>query len=270
MSKVCLVGIDGLRLDIARQCAPTLNRLLDTGSLAIIEMEVPTISGPGWTSLLTGASHAEHLVVDNTLVPGRNAELPDFLSRAHAADPSRTTFAGGSWPPLIDPDGIGPIVHARPAQVSAGQHTVAHADGTAIGHEKADAEVTARAVSALAAGPAASFVYLGQVDETAHAHGALGPEYRQAVERVDDHLRQLLEVIGSRAEVDAEDWTVVITTDHGHRDEGGHGGDTAIERASFALAVGFGPSVEPGGPSDWPDTMAAHDLAPRLLALLDG
>jgi predicted AlkP superfamily pyrophosphatase or phosphodiesterase len=272
MSKVCLVGIDGLRLDVADAWAPTLRHLLRTGSLATIEMEVPTISGPGWTSLLTGADHAEHRVVDNTLVPGRNAELPDFLGQAHTADPSRTTFAGGSWPPLIDPEGVGPIVHARPEQIRTGQHTLAAVDGDAIGHRRADAEVAAAAVSALADGPDASFVYFGQVDETAHEHGAIGVEYAQAVRRVDDHLFGLIEVIGGRAERDGEDWSVVITTDHGHLDEGGHGGATAVERASFALACCYGPGVDrPGsGLRGWPATMAATDLTPRLLGLLDG
>lgn len=269
MTKICLIGIDGLRLDVARESAPTLAGLLDRGAFATMEMEVPTVSGPGWCSLLTGASHAEHGIVDNTLAGGRHAELPDLLSQAWTRDPTRTTFAAGGWPPLIDPDGIGPIVHSRPEAQQSGRHTVFASAGDVIGQQKADEEIVEAAAAALADGPDASFVYFGQADEAAHAFGGLSPEYRQSIARIDDHLSRLLAVIGSRVDDHGEDWAVIFTTDHGHRDEGGHGGDTPIERASFALALTYGPNATGPGPADWPAEMAPTELTPRTLALLE-
>ena len=56
--KLLLIGVDGVRLDIVRKenHAPNINRILNNGSSAEMTMEVPTISGPGWSSILTGTT----------------------------------------------------------------------------------------------------------------------------------------------------------------------------------------------------------------------
>jgi hypothetical protein len=54
---------------------------------------------------------------------------------------------------------------------------------------------------------------------------------------------------------------LVIATDHGHRDEGGHGGDSAQERASFVIAHGIG-TENPSWPLDIkPEQLVGHILA---------
>lgn len=56
------------------------------------------------------------------------------------------------------------------------------------------------------------------VDEKAHHYGAASPEYAAAVARVDGEIAGLL------ARMDLSQDLVVLTSDHGHRDAGGHGG----------------------------------------------
>jgi hypothetical protein len=56
------------------------------------------------------------------------------------------------------------------------------------------------------------------VDEAGHRHGGASPEYASAVARADREINGLL------ARLDLEQDLVVLTADHGHRDEGGHGG----------------------------------------------
>lgn len=56
---------------------------------------------------------------------------------------------------------------------------------------------------------------------------------------------------------------VVVVTDHGHRPEGGHGGDTPAERASFVIATGIG---DPG--PQWLSRLEPHALVDLLLAEL--
>ena len=79
--KLLLIGVDGVRLDIVRKenHAPNINRILNNGSSAEMTMEVPTISGPGWSSILTGTTHAQHGVQDNTFRGNRLYECPDFF-----------------------------------------------------------------------------------------------------------------------------------------------------------------------------------------------
>lgn len=269
MSKVCLVGIDGLRLDVARQESPALRRLIDSGALAAMQIRMPTISGPSWTTLLTGASYDDHGIVDNRFVDGRHAALPDFLSRVAAADHSVRTFAAADWLPLVDPNSAGPVIHFRPADQRSGRHTVVMRDGEHGDCAATDAEIADAARQALADGVDASFVYFGEADHAAHAYGGLSPEYRSAIGRIDDHLQSLVEVIDKRAADHGEDWVLVITTDHGHLDQGGHGGDSELETTSFALARSFGPgaSVGTAAPHDWPATLQPTELAPRLIDL---
>jgi predicted AlkP superfamily pyrophosphatase or phosphodiesterase len=244
--KILLVGIDGLRIDDALigDAAPNLRALAERGRLHPVEMEVPTISGPGWSSILTGAPHAVHGVFDNTFVGHHLDRTVDFLSRAARADPARSTFAAAGWPPLLDPRGPAPVIATRHDDQRAGRHRLVIRDGETYGYREADGDVAAFARLAIrSAGPDASFVYLGEVDEAGHLYGGVSPEYRRAVVRVDGLLGGILAEVDRRAQDHDEDWLVGVTTDHGHLDEGGHGGsDPVLTRSFLALRqYGFPP-----------------------------
>ncbi|WP_375406414.1 alkaline phosphatase family protein [uncultured Amnibacterium sp.] len=259
-----LVGIDGLRLDLATEDrAPHLRGLMARGTTTRMTMPVPTISGPGWATLLTGASHAEHGVVDNTFVGSRLAGIPDLLSLAYYADPTRTTFAAAAWPPLVDPAGVGPVIHTREEQRRAERHRVIVRDGETYGYRTTDAEIADFAVAGLfAAGPDVSFVYCSGVDEAGHVHGAVSAQYAEAVRRTDAHLGRMLAVVDHRAQA-GERWLVAVTTDHGHVGGGGHGGGEPEVTASFVVRASWNAEVDP-----WPDEIEPTELTPRLLRAL--
>ncbi len=256
--KLLLVGIDGLRIDDALRspaAAPKLAAFAAAGVLLPLTMEVPTISGPGWSSLVTGTPHAQHGVVDNLFVGHRLRRHRDLLARAADVDPTCTTFAAADWPPLVDPDGPGPIIAPSADRESAGRHTVVLRDGETKGYGPMDAEIAAAARTHLReTGPDVSFVYLGEVDEAGHRHGGTAPEYTAAISRVDALLGGLLDAVSERAAAHGEDWLVAVTTDHGHLDAGGHGGGSAVERRSF-LALGrvggTAPLPRPAGLEPW-------------------
>jgi predicted AlkP superfamily pyrophosphatase or phosphodiesterase len=259
-----LVGIDGLRLDLAtEERAPHLRALMARGTATRMTMAVPTISGPCWATLLTGATVEEHGVVDNGFVGSRLAAIPDLLSRAFFADPTRTTFAAAAWPPLVDPAGVGPVVHTRDEQRRAERHRVVVRDGETYGYRTTDAEIADFAVAGLfAAGPDVSFVYFSGVDEAGHVHGAMGAAYAEAMTRTDAHLGRMLEVVEHRAQ-GGEAWLVAVTTDHGHLDGGGHGGGEPEVVASFVARAAWNAELDA-----WPDEIPPTDLTPRLLAAL--
>lgn len=270
--KVMLIGIDGLRIDDALRpgAAPALAAFVAAGSITPLTMEVPTISGPGWSSLLTGATHAEHGVSDNTFVGHTLHRNADFLSRASAADPRRRTFAVADWPPLVDPAGPGPVVAAREEDRQAGRHVVVLRDGERHGYDPMDAEITTEAEIAIRdAGPDASFVYLGAVDEAGHRYGGASPEYAAAILQADVRLGRLLDAIErrvAREDLD-EDWLVAVTTDHGHLDTGGHGGGDVVLTRSFLALGRFGVTGQ-GVPV--PTGLQPWDVPGVLLAHLDG
>jgi predicted AlkP superfamily pyrophosphatase or phosphodiesterase len=259
-----LVGIDGLRFDLAtEERAPHLRGLIARGTTTWMTMPVPTISGPAWATLLTGATYAEHGIVDNSFVGSRLAGIPDLLSRAFYADPSRTTFAAAGWPPLVDPVGVGPVIHTRDEQRRAERHRLIVRDGETYGYRTTDAEIAEFSAAGLFAfGPDVSFVYFSGVDEAGHVYGAVSRQYVEAIERTDAHLGRLVAAIEHRAR-GGEPWIVAVTTDHGHVDGGGHGGGEPEVTGSFVTRAAWNTELEA-----WPDQIDPSELTPRLLHAL--
>ncbi len=256
MRKVLLVGIDGLIFHRAINSgrAKKLAELHQDSFFIDIEVDLPTISGPSWSTLLTGKRQDIHKVVDNYFVEHNLKAAPDFLTQALQINNDLVTYAAAGWPPLIDPDDIGPVI-------AAGKHLRFARDGEANGYLKVDKEVADHALETLKAiGPDLSFVYFCGVDEAGHRHGAIDQPYFDAIERIDGYLNELYEVLLHRTQEMNEDWLLVVVTDHGHRDEGGHGGDSPQERASFILAHSIN-----GQHPNWPKDLAPYHLTEKLL-----
>lgn len=267
-AKLLLIGIDGLRIDRAfgTGLAPTLDALAAEGHLLRSTVEGPTVSGPSWATILTGATHAEHRIDDNAMVGHRLGEHPDFLTRAWQDDPSVTTYAAAGWPNLTDPAGFGPIVRLRQDQVNEGQHHVISLNGELYGYRTVDPEIAARARLAIgSAGPDLSFVYFCQTDDAGHYFGVFTPEYEEAISLSDQRVATLLEAVDFRVREHEETWIVAVTTDHGHVDAGGHGGRSEEETQTFLLTTMRGGALPP----ELPDRLAPHEFTAWLTGLRD-
>jgi predicted AlkP superfamily pyrophosphatase or phosphodiesterase len=248
--KALVIGIDGLRWDrVNRGNAPRLTALADNGVFAPSLLDVTsgtrTDSGPGWSTIATGVWPDKHGVLDNSFATKRYELYPDFLTRL--AREGRTTFAAVDWPPLAQVGTFGPEIG-----------TLVAGDGEEHGYLVEDERMTAAAVEGLQ-GSDATFVYLGCVDIAGHMTGPLSTEYSLAIEWVDAMVGELLDAIARRHIFVAEKWLTIVTTDHGHRDEGDHGGYSDAERATFILAA------TPGLPSGRRDGTGLVDLAPTVL-----
>lgn len=242
LDKLLVLGLDGLRWDrIAAAQAPTLQGLMATGlfapSLLDVSSGAPTLSGPGWSSLATGVWPDRHGVRDNTLAGSRYDAYPDFLTRAKAARPDLSTFVAVDWPPLVEQGTFGPTIDARIV-----------ADGEENGYYTEDERIAAVACDLLRdQDPDAAFVYLGSIDVMGHGCGAMSDGYLDSISKVDGWVGDILAAVRTRPAA-GERWLVLVTTDHGHRDEGDHGGFTDAERSTFTIAVGAG--VAPGRRTD--------------------
>jgi predicted AlkP superfamily pyrophosphatase or phosphodiesterase len=260
-SKVLVVGMDGLRFDrLLALDAPVLAGLMSTGAYGTSKLPygeagtprtespgevVPktpepgdggrvirsrTDSGPGWSSIATGVWPDKHGVVDNGFESPQFQKFPDFLSRATTARPGLTTSAFFSWAALAEHGAFGPAIDHRFVL-----------DGYAVGWAAADKQVAEAAERHLAEeDPDATFVYLGDTDEVAHDLGPHCPEYAAALQAQDAYLGRLLDAVRARPSYPGERWTVLVTTDHGHVDEGGHGGTSDEERTVFVIAGRLG------------------------------
>lgn len=235
-ARVLVVGIDGVRLDLLTALhTPHLDGIARAGFLAPVEVDAdtPTMSGPCWTTIVTGVGVSKHGVWANRLDGNRLDVFPDFTTRL-ATECGRRTFAVGGWAPLFLAQQGGPLF-VSPTRLDY----VAPREDTPEAWEEVDDRVTGDAEHLLALDEElhAGFVYLGAVDETAHFLGC-GPEYRASIEAADRRLGRLLAAVRRRPE--PEQWTVIVVTDHGHRDEGGHGGRSPLERTAWIAACGPG------------------------------
>lgn len=286
-----LIGIDGLRVDRAFDTglAPTLDLMVARGSYQPGWVEGPTLSGPSWATLLTATSCAQHGVIDNLFHEHRIEPDSDLLSRAWQQDPATKTLSVTSWAPLAHPDNLGPIIAPRPDQVAAGLHRVALVGAETPHPEGVDAAARDCAIEAImgegsgntsgdgsadrgsadeAFAPDVTFLYFGEVDTTGHNFAGLCPEYDDAVQAVDRHVALVLAAVERRTAATDEEWIVAVTTDHGHTDEGDHGGDSELERRTFFLVdvIGPGHGAANGTPIELPAGLRPIELAPFLLA----
>ncbi|MFB7176800.1 HAD family hydrolase [Streptomyces sp. NPDC056257] len=229
------------------------------GFLGPIEIDeaTPTMSGPCWTTIVTGVGVAKHGVYGNHFGGHRLDVFPDFATR-RARDDGRRTFVAGGWDPLLLARDGGPLF-AAPGRLS---YIAPRAD-TCEDWQHCDDQVTAEAVHVLRTDdPEASLVYLGAVDETGHLRGC-GPEYLRAVERADERLGLLLAAVRARPSYERETWSVIAVTDHGHRDTGGHGGRSREERTAWVACCG--PDVAAGAPAR---RLRLEDVAAHVYAAL--
>ncbi|MER5349926.1 alkaline phosphatase family protein [Kitasatospora sp. NPDC002551] len=252
--RVLVVGIDGVRYDLLEQVPmPRLAEVAGAGFLVPVTVadSTPTMSGPCWATIVTGVEPAKHGVWGNHLGGNRLDVFPDFTTRLARGD-HRHTFVAAGWDPLVIAESGGPLFRA-PGRLCY----VAPAEDTPEAWEAVDEEVTREAVDVLRdADPEASFVYLGAVDETAHFLGC-GEEYRAAMRAADERLGRLLGALRQRPGYAEEAWTVIVVTDHGHVDTGGHGGRTPEERTAWVACAGPGiPAAPPAGEIRHPDVAA--------------
>ncbi len=238
--KVLLIGLDGVRVDVlAAASTPVIDSLIAGGFFsdsAITRQR--TVSGPGWSSMLTGAGQDKHRVRNNDFRNNAYPSYPDFLTRLEQIDTAYTTLAVVDWPPLGDTTDGGPLI-------GDAVDTKILINGDAEEYDRADSLSVVAAIDHLA-DPAldAAFVYLGNIDVVGHETSSLSAEYRAAVETADRQVGMLLDALRRRPEYAREDWLILLSTDHGRTDDGGHGGESPAERNIFFLASG--PSVRAG------------------------
>ncbi|WP_420033833.1 alkaline phosphatase family protein [Streptomyces sp. cg28] len=225
--KVLVIGLDGTLLSRIKDAdAPRLKALMAAGLTAPSSIYAnplaPTLSGPGWSTLITGVWPDKHNVKDNNFTGHKFAQYPDFLTRIETAKPALSTYAVSSWAPLTD------TVFSSKVDTRVSTPSAEYDTGT-----------TSRAVDRIkSANPDAVFLQLDNVDHAGHSYGAASQQYLDAIHGVDGQVGQIVDAVKSRATYANEDWLIMVTADHGHTDAGGHGGSTWPERQTFMIAVG--------------------------------
>ena len=273
--KAVFILLDGIPADVIEQVpTPVLDEIAAAGGYARASVggelggrtETPTISAPGYMSLLTGTWANKHNVWNN-YNQSPNYAYWNIFRIVESVDASRTTALFSTW---LDNRTV-LVGEGRPG---AGDFRLDHsADGferdtVAYPHDPAsryiqaiDERVASEAAAYIAAnGPDLSWVYLEHTDDVAHASGD-SDAFRTSVQQADARVGRIWEAVKKRQAL-GEDWMIVVTTDHGRdaRTGKGHGGQTDRERTTWIVTnqSRLGTRFTRGTP-------AIVDIAPSIL-----
>ena len=100
------------------------------------------------------------------------------------------------------------------------------------------------------------FFYQCQVDEMGHKYSWMSEEYLQAVNNSLDNVQRLAEIL-------PEDYTLIVTADHGGHDRS-HGSEMEEDMA-IPVFIRHS-SIAPG---QLPDNTSIIDIAPTITHLMD-
>ena len=244
--KVVFVIVDGIPADvIERVPTPAIDAIAAAGGYGRATVggpigepgETPTISAPGYMTLITGTWANKHNVYKNygispdyrywNLFRLARSEKPELrLGIFSTWTDNRTILLGeglaeaGNWRFDLVVDGLEEDEVRFPPQPLAAH--IADVDD-AVSRE------AARLIES--EGPDLSWVYLQYTDDVAHKYGD-SVEFEQAVIQMDQRLHAIWSGVQARKKVHDEDWLVIVTTDHGRDAVTGrtHGGHSERER----------------------------------------
>jgi hypothetical protein len=242
--RVILVLVDGLRLDTSFKAdvMPTLNDLRQKGAYAVMHSQPTSFSMPGYTTLLTGAwPEMNGGSLMNLEFEGINPFFQDDLISAIHWAGGKTAISGFIWFQKMVPE----------IAVDASFYTAGE-------DRNADELVMKNALSWLEnRNHSFILIHLDQVDYAGHHEGGVrDARWDAAAMRVDAMIAQITEKMDFRRD------TLVVLSDHGHIQIGGHGGQDAEVLLEPFVLVGKG--VIPG---DYKEIQMV-DVAPTLAVLL--
>jgi predicted AlkP superfamily pyrophosphatase or phosphodiesterase len=259
-NRVLFIGIDGCRADavvaaMERGMAPQMKALSEDSNGLLTRQcyaggelgtptHQPTVSGPGWTSLLTGVWMHRHGVKDNRFIGGRFRSYSHFMRHIKEVKPKAFCASFADWPPIHDFIADGSRVEGKEF-LDVKFTCVPDAERHFVDNPEKDIEVRDEALKTLRTqNPDAMFVYFGQVDEFGHgavdSRASFSPDstlYLNAISHVDSHVGELIRAMRARPKFAEENWLILITTDHGGRGNS-HGGDSEAERNIWLTAHG--------------------------------
>ncbi len=224
--KVLILGIDGVRAD-ALQLAktPNLDSLTANGTYTYNAWCLGiTVSGPSWSTIMTGVWYQKHGVTDNSYVGSKYSQYPYFPTLAKQVKPNLNCVQITEWNPMSDlvyNDGWNKKIKTG----DDGNNYLTAQIAKPYLRDSADLDVL--------------FVYLDKCDITGHNSGfsPTNPAYIRAIESCDSSVGEMMKDLYSRPNYANEDWLVLVITDHGGIAKG-HGGNTDDERRIWWIGAG--------------------------------
>ena len=234
---VLVIGVDGTNLSRVLADPTNVNffELIQDGTTAPASIVGhTTISGPSWSSILTGVWGETTGVINNVFTPWTYDTWATVFNQLETFNPAIQTTSIANWDVISAMAAAGSIpadTVVNIAQVPGDTDWLltddAVGDATELAIAVADSDV-----------PNFLFSYFVGVDENGHMYGGDSPQYAEAIRNFDRNLGEIMQAVAAWEALTGEQWTILMTTDHGHQPEKGfgHGFQSPAETSTFVIA----------------------------------
>ena len=240
--KVILISIDGMRPDGALQCGnPFVEEMLKLGACTLEARTVfPSVTLPCHMSMFHSVPPERHNVTTNTYVPPIHA-FNGLFEQLKAAGKVCAMFYG--WEPMRDVARPGCLTYASYFNVYASDHS--------------DAVQTRNALDCIEKfHPDFVFLYMPELDDKGgHDKGWMTPTYLEVLHDAIENVKTVWEAV-------RDEYTVIVTADHGGHDRG-HGSDLPEDMTIPMFCLG-----EPFVPGSKLENAGILDVTPTIAALM--
>ena len=246
--KVLFVIADGIPADVIEGATIPHIRKIGSYKRAFVGGEVgaysetPTISAPGYISLLTGTWGNKHNVFDNAIADP-NYNYKNIFRLVKEQQPAKKIGIFSTW---IDNrlkligEGLakaGNITFDYKYDGYELDQTTYRHDAEKLYIHHIDQRVINETTDCIRKdAPDLSWVYLQYTDDMGHRHGD-SEQFRQALGYLDQQLGNISEAMEFRTKHHSEDWILIVTTDHGRDAVTGHdhGEQSPRERTTWIV-----------------------------------
>lgn len=254
VSHVLVLGIDGLGSHgLEHANTPNIDQLMKSGAWTLHARSVfPSVSGPAWISMITGATVEKHGVVNNgwtaenhflePVIKGDFEMFPTIFGETRRHIPEAVIAAFYHWRKL------GNFIEKGVCDISQ-----------AAGNEDSVTMLACKFIHERK--PDLTFVHLDHVDHAGHHDGYRSQKYFEAIEKTDSLVGIFLDQLKRSGLF--EETVVFLVSDHGGLDKG-HGGIHPDEMVVPFLVSGKG--IKKDYAIDHP--LFIYDLAPTVAMLL--
>jgi predicted AlkP superfamily pyrophosphatase or phosphodiesterase len=241
-NKVILISIDGMRSDGLRACGnPYTGKLEEMCTYTYTGGSMnPSVTFPCHFSMTHSVTPQRHGILTNTYVPQVRPVMGIFEKIKNAGGISAMFYG---WEPLRD--------IASPGALKFSTYINAYMK------ESSDTALTDEAISVISENkPDFAFLYMVETDEKGgHDNGWMSEEYLRRVSIALDNVKRVVERFG-------EEYTVIITADHGGHDRG-HGSERPED---MVIPMFFRGKDFTAGPLA--ENCSLLDIAPTITAVL--
>lgn len=220
--KVILFAIDGMRADILSQLKLSFFEKMNSsgiGTYKTFNNDI-SISGPSWTSVITGLRHEKHHVLNNQFNIHAPFILPSIPQIGRSIDPNLKFGMFMEWDKFYQ------------FNKNIPWDTLIKGD---FGKTNASTETIIKWIENSSLD--FYFIYLGEPDYWGHIFGFeyYNPFYINSFKKINNSIERIINSINSRSEICNEEWLILTTTDHGGKGRH-HSGSSIQEKQIFWFA----------------------------------